>query len=47
MPGNRFNSSINRVTEGAKSGMHHFLLRGFQKRREPLLHVRPALPNSA
>src|ERR1700732_575965 len=38
IPGNRFNSSINRVTEGAKSGMHHFLLRGFQKRREPLLH---------
>src|ERR1700721_4767446 len=40
MPGNLFNSSINRVTEGAKSGMHHFLLRGFQKRRESLSHFR-------
>src|SRR5271154_6460112 len=40
IPGRRFNSSINRVTEGAKSGMPSHPFHGFQKRRESVPHLR-------
>src|ERR1700683_2446635 len=39
IPGRRFNSSISRVTEGAKSGMPSHPFRGFRKRRESVLHL--------
>src|SRR5580704_3570492 len=44
IPGRRFNSSINRVTEGAKSGMPSHPFHEFRKRRESVLRLADGPP---